>query len=98
MATTGIKVATLAIGLFIISTHAAHAQACAVNQWGLVVCAYNGANAAYQYEMQRQGRPAPWIGSPQFFRNNFPPPQWDDFSRSTSGIIVRPRNCWGPYC
>lgn len=53
---------------------------------------YQGANAIY-----RHYRPYD-IGSPMFFRRNLPPPSWNYYSRSTGGIFVRPRNCYGPYC
>ena len=60
---------------------------------------YNGANTLYQQQMRRRGIQNPGsIGSPQFFRRNFPRPSWQDYSRSTGGVFVRPRNCFGPYC
>lgn len=60
---------------------------------------YGWGNDIYQYEMRRQGNAnPPAIGSRQFFRNNFPPTSWDDYSRSTGGVFVRPQHCWGPYC
>lgn len=60
---------------------------------------YDGANSLYQYQMRQRGIQNPGsIGSPQFFRRNFPRPSWQDYSRSTGGFFVRPRNCFGPYC
>lgn len=59
---------------------------------GTVGTFYSGANSIY-----RQYRPYD-IGSPNFFRHNFPPPNWNYYSQSTGGIFVRPRNCYGPYC
>lgn len=53
---------------------------------------YGAANGIY-----RRYRPYD-IGSPNFFRNNFPRPNWNDYSRRTGGVFVRPRNCFGPYC
>lgn len=60
---------------------------------------YDRANSLYQYQMRQRGIQNPGsIGSPQFFRRNFPRPSWQDYSRSTGGFFVRPRNCFGPYC
>lgn len=60
---------------------------------------YQGANTLYQQQMRRRGVQSPGsIGSPQFFRRNFPRPSWQDYSSSTGGLFVKPRHCVGPYC
>lgn len=66
---------------------------------GMAYGYYQGGNALYQQQLRSRGvQNPPYIGSPQFFRGNFPRPSWEDYSRSTGGVFVRPRNCYGPYC
>ena len=65
-------------------------------QMGLAYKLYRSGNNIYRYELQRQGRGNQYapIGSPQFFRNNFPPVTCQGYSGMTGGVFVQ-RGCPG---
>lgn len=80
-----------AIIAFLVLAGPANSQTpCMPNWQGVVVCGYKAANGIY-----RQYRPYD-IGSPQFFRNNFPPPTRPSYMPAPRPIYLPPPRQYNP--